>query len=93
MSYLDIAGHIAEIYGLDVSNAAISAITDKLIPEIKSWQSRPLASHYPIIWLDAIHYKVKQDGRYASKAVYTVLGLNLEGRKDILGLYPLHGRA
>ncbi len=87
MSYLDIAGHIAEIYGLEISNASISAITDKLIPEIKAWQNRPLASHYPIIWLDAIHYKVKQDGRYASKAVYTVLGLNLEGRKDILGLY------
>jgi len=56
-------------------------------------QSRPLASHYPIIWLDAIHYMVKQDGRYASKAVYTVLGLNLKGKKDILGLYPLYDRA
>jgi transposase-like protein len=87
MSYLDIAGHIAEIYGLDVSNAAIGAITDKLIPEIKAWQNRPLDSHYPFVWLDAIHYKIKQDGRYASKAVYTVLGLNLEGRKEILGLY------
>jgi transposase-like protein len=87
MSYLDIAGHIAEIYGLEVSNASISAITDKLIPEIKAWQNRPLASHYPFVWLDAIHYKVKQDGSYANKAVYTVLGLNLEGRKEILGLY------
>ena len=47
----------------------------------------PLDSHYPFVWLDAIHYKVKQDGRYAAKAVYTVLGLNLEGRKEILGLY------
>ena len=87
MSYLDIAGHISEIYGLDVSNATISAVTDKLIPEIKLWQQRPLDSHYPFVWLDAIHYKVKQDGRYAAKAVYTVLGLNLEGRKEILGLY------
>jgi len=87
MSYLDIAGHIGEIYGLEVSNATISAITDKLIPEITAWQQRPLASHYPFVWLDAIHYKVKQDGRYAAKAVYTVLGLNLEGRKEILGLY------
>ena len=65
----------------------ISAVTDKLIPEIKLWQQRPLDSHYPFVWLDAIHYKVKQDGRYAAKAVYTVLGLNLEGRKEILGLY------
>ncbi len=87
MSYLDISGHIAEIYGLDVSNAAISAITDKLIPEIKVWQQRPLASHYPFVWLDAIHDKVKQDGRYAAKAVYAVLGLTLEGQKEILGLY------
>ena len=87
MSYLDIAGHIAEIYGLEISNATISSITDKLIPEIKAWQQRPLASHYPFVWLDAIHYKIKQDGRYAVKAVYTVLGLTLEGHKEILGLY------
>ncbi len=62
MSYLDIAGHIAEIYGLDVSNASISAITDKQIPEIKAWQNRPLDSHCPLNWLDAIHYKC-QAGR------------------------------
>ena len=87
ISYLDIAGHIAEIYGLEISNATISGITDKLIPEIKAWQQRPLASHYPFVWLDAIHYKIKQDGRYVAQAVYTVLGLTLEGHKEILGLY------
>ena len=87
MSYLDIAGHIAEIYSLEISNATISGITDKLIPEIKAWQQRPLASHYPFVWLDAIHYKIKQDGRYVAQAVYTVLGLTLEGHKEILGLY------
>ena len=87
MSYLYIAGHIAEIYGLEISNATISGITDKLIPEIKAWQQRPLASHYPFVWLDAIHYKIKQDGRYVAQAVYTVLGLTLEGHKEILGLY------
>ena len=87
MSYLDIAGHIAEMYGLDISNAMISAITDKLIPELKAWQQRPLASHYPFVWLDAIHYRVRQEGRYGAKAVYTVLGLTLEGKKEILGLY------
>ena len=87
MSYLDIAGHIAEIYGLEISNATISGITDKLIPEIKAWQQCPLASHYPFVWLDAIHYKIKQDGRYVAQAVYTVLGLTLEGHKEILGLY------
>jgi putative transposase len=87
MSYLDIAAHIGEIYGLDISSATISGITDKLIPEIKTWQQRPLESHYPFVWLDAIHYKVKHEGRYASKAVYTVLGLSLNGHKEILGLY------
>jgi len=87
MSYQDMASHVAEMYGLNVSHATISAVTDKLLPEIKEWKERPLASHYPFIWLDAIHYKVKADGRYESKAVYTVLGLNLEGKKEILGLY------
>lgn len=87
MSYQDMATHVAEMYGLSISNATISAVTDKLIPELKQWQQRSLESHYPFFWLDAIHYKVKEDGRYGSKAVYTVLGLNLEGKKEILGLY------
>lgn len=87
MSYQDIAAHVAELSGLDISSATISSITDKLIPELKQWQQRPLESHYPFVWLDAIHYKVKEDGRYDSKAVYTVLGLNLEGKKEVLGLY------
>jgi len=86
-SYSAIASHLADLYGLDFSHATISAVTDKLIPELKQWQERSLDSLYPFIWLDAIHYKVKQDGRYENKAVYTVLGLNIEGRKDILGLY------
>ncbi len=86
-SYSAIASHIAELYGLEFSHATISAVTDKLIPDLKQWQQRPLDSLYPFIWLDAIHYKVKQDGRYDNKAVYTVLGLNVEGRKEILGLY------
>jgi len=86
-SYRDIASHIAELYGLEVSNATISTITDKLIPELKAWQQRPLDSHYPFVWLDAIHYKVKENGRYGNKAIYTVLGLNMEGKKEILGLY------
>lgn len=87
MSYQDIAGHVEDLYGIKVSKATLSAITDKIIDEVKAWQQRPLESHYPFIWLDAIHYKVREDGRYISKAVYTVLGLNIEGKKDILGLY------
>lgn len=86
-SYQDIAAHVAEMYGLDISSATISAVTDKLLPELAQWRERPLQSHYPFLWLDAIHYKVKEDGRYMHKAVYTVLGLTLEGKKEILGLY------
>lgn len=65
----------------------ISAVTDKVIPELKQWQQRPLEKVYPFVWLDAIHYKIREDGRYQSKAVYTVLALNLEGKKEVLGLY------
>jgi transposase-like protein len=87
MSYSDTSEHVQEMYGISVSTAAISAITDKIIDTVKAWQQRPLDSHYPFVWLDAIHYKVKDQGRYQSKAVYTVLGLNLAGKKEVLGLY------
>ena len=87
LSYSDIREHVEEIYGISVSTAAISAITDKIIDTVKAWQQRPLDSHYPFVWLDAIHYKVRAQGHYQSRAVYTVLGLNLEGRKEVLGLY------
>ena len=87
MSYRDIHKHIEDMYGMNVATGTISAVTDKLIPELKAWQQRPLESHYPIVWLDAIHYKVKEDGRYISKAVYTLLALNLQGKKEILGLH------
>lgn len=63
MSYNDISGHIEEIYRISVSTATISAITDKIITKVKEWQSRPLESIYPFVWLDAIGYKVKEDGR------------------------------
>jgi putative transposase len=87
MSYRDIATQVEDLYGIKVSTATLSAITDKIIAEVREWQQRPLESLYPFVWLDAIHYKVKDNGRYKSKAVYTVLAVNLEGRKEILGLY------
>lgn len=87
MSYRDIATQVEDLYGINVSTATLSAITDKIIAEVKEWQQRPLESLYPFVWLDAIHYKVKDNGRYKSKAVYTVLAVNLEGKKEILGLY------
>lgn len=86
-SYTQIAGHIEEIYGVGFSTAAISAVTDKIIPLLKEWQQRPLEAVYPFVWLDAIHYKVKENGRYGSKAVYTILGVRLDGKKEIMGLY------
>ena len=70
-----------------ISSTAITAVTDKIIDEVKQWQQRPLESHYPFVWLDAIHYKVKDQGRYVNKAIYTVLGLKMDGRKEVLGLY------
>ncbi|HHN8402759.1 TPA: IS256 family transposase [Morganella morganii] len=87
MSYADINREIEALYAFSVSAATISAVTDKVIPELKQWQQRPLEAIYPFIWLDAIHYKIREDGRYVSKAVYTVLALNLEGKKEVLGLY------
>jgi transposase-like protein len=87
MSYRDIRGHVQEMYGIEISEATITGVTDQLIPELKAWQSRSLDTLYPFIWLDAIHYKIKESGRYVSKAVYTVLGINIEGRKELLGLY------
>ena len=86
-SYAQIADHIEDIYGVHFSKPAITAITDKLIPKLDEWKKRPLESIYPFVYLDAIHYKVRDEGHYVSKAFYTVLGVNLEGKKEILGLY------
>lgn len=87
MSYADISREIEDLYAFSVSTATISAITDKVIPELKQWQQRLLEPVYPFVWLDAIHYKIREEGRYVSKAVYTVLALNLVGKKEVLGLY------
>ena len=86
-SYSQISEHIQELYGIEFSKATISAVTDKVIPLLKEWQQRPLESIYPFVWLDAIHYKIKENGKYITKAVYTILGVGLNGKKEILGLY------
>jgi len=87
MSYRDINHHIQDMYGIEVATGTITAITDQLMPELEAWQQRPLNSVYPIVWMDAVHYKVREDGRYISKAIYTLLGLNIDGKKEILGIY------
>jgi putative transposase len=86
-SYQDIRGHILDFYGMSLSNGTLNAVTDKLLPELQAWRERDLDEVYPIVWLDAIHYKIREHGRYVSKAIYTLLGLNIEGKKELLGLY------
>lgn len=87
MSYSDIQEHFAEMYGLSISDGLINSITDQVVPVIREWQARPLERLYCILWMDAIHFKVREDGRVITKAVYTVLGVNARGQKDVLGLY------
>lgn len=87
MSYSDIRSHLAEMYGVDVSEASLSAITDKVLDELAGWQSRELDPLYPFVWLDALHYKVRYEGRVITRAMYTVLALRLDGHKELLGLY------
>lgn len=87
MSYSDIKSHIEEMYGMELSEATLSTITDSIVPKLKEWQNRPLESVYPVVWLDAIHFKVKEDGRIVNKAVYGILGVNKEGIKELLGMY------
>ena len=86
-SYQSIREHLQELYGVELSNGTLNAVTDKLLPELTSWRERDLEPLYPIIWLDAIHYKIKENGRYVSKAVYTILALTVEGKKELLGIY------
>ena len=87
MSYRDISSHIKEMYDTDISHTVLSQITDRIIPDVKAWQSRPLDSLYCIVWLDAMHYKVKVDGKIEHKALYNILGINKEGYKEVLGMY------
>jgi putative transposase len=87
MSYNDICKHLDELYGLTVAPSTLTAITDSVIEDVKQWQSRPLESVYPFVWMDAIHYKVKDEGSIKTKAVYCLLGVGRDGKKDLLGLY------
>jgi putative transposase len=87
MSLRDISTHIKEMYDTDISAATLSAITDKIIPLVTEWQSRPLEALYCIVWMDAMYYKVKQDGKIVTRCVYNILGITTEGRKEILGCY------
>ena len=86
MSTRDIHDQLQDLYGIELSAEMVSKITDKIMPEIKEWQSRPLDSIYPFIFMDCIHYKVREEGRILCKAAYIVLGVTVDGRKDILSI-------
>jgi putative transposase len=87
MSFRDISDHIQQMYDVEISHATLSEITERVIPQVKEWQSRPLESLYTIVWLDAMHYKVRDGGRVVTRAVYNVLGINRHGYKDLIGMY------
>lgn len=86
-SYKDISAHLLDMYGVELSAATISAVTDKLLPLIAQWRNRPLESVYPVIFLDAMFFKSRENGKVVTKAVYNILGINQDGLKDILGFY------
>jgi transposase-like protein len=87
MTTADIEAHIREIYGLSVSDSTISRITDKILPVVKEWQARPLQEIYAVVYMDAVHFHVRSEGQIVKKAVYLVLGLDMKGRRDVLGMY------
>jgi len=87
MTTREIQGHLQEIYGVEVSPSLISEVTDAVIEEVKAWQTRPLEPLYPILFLDALMVKMRHEGRVENRAVYVAIGIDLDGRKDVLGLW------
>ena len=87
MSNRDIEEHLRDIYGVDASASLISRITDKILPQLQEWQARPLEAIYPIVFFDGVVFKVRQDAKVINKCVYSVLGIDMSGRKEILGLW------
>lgn len=83
----DIESHMNDLYGIEISDSTISRITDKIMPIVKEWQERPLEEVYAVVFMDAIHYHVRDEGRIVKKAVYIIIGINMEGKKDVLGMY------
>lgn len=86
LSTRDIHDQLQDLYGIELSADMVSKITDKILPEVKAWQSRPLEPIYPFIFMDAIHYKIREDGRIINRAAYIILGVRVDGTKDILSI-------
>lgn len=87
VSTRDITEYIKEMYQMEISATQLSSITDKVIPAMNEWRTRPLQSVYTFVYLDCMHYKVKENGRVVTRAIYNVLGVDIEGKKDLIGMY------
>ena len=87
MTTSDIETHLKDMYDLDISDSTISRVTDKILPIVKEWQERPLEEVYAVVYMDAIHYHVRSEGRVIKKAVYIALGIDMDGKRDVLGMY------
>ena len=87
MSYRDIGRHLREIYGVETNEATINAVTELVVEDLRAWQSRPLERIYALVWMDAAFFKIKHEGAVRNRAVYTVLGVDMHGHKDVLGMY------
>ena len=87
MTTADIESHMRDLYGMDISDSTISRVTDKILPIVKEWQERPLEEIYAVVFMDAIHYHVRHEGRIVKRAVYIAIGIDMEGHKDVLGMY------
>ena len=87
MTTSDIESHMRELYDIEISDSTVSRITDKILPIVKEWQERPLESVYAVVFMDAIHYHVRNEGRIVKRAVYIAIGIDMEGHKDVLGMY------
>jgi putative transposase len=87
LSYSDISAHMREIYGVETNDALINAVSDSVNEELRAWQTRALEPMYAILWLDAAFFKIKHEGQVRNRAVYTVLGVDMDGYKDVLGMY------
>jgi putative transposase len=87
LSTRDISGHIKEIYQMELSPGQLSSITDKVIPAMNEWRNRPLEAVYPFVYLDCMHYKVRDEGHVVTRAIYNIMGIDLTGKKDLIGMY------
>ena len=87
MTTSDIESHMRDLYGIEISDSTISRVTDKILPIVKEWQERPLEEIYAVVFMDAIHYHVRHEGRIVKRAVYIAIGIDMNGHKDVLGMY------